>query len=37
MLLGIDLGGSDVWLELKAQQATRPCTVPRDLSVLKAN
>ena len=37
MLLGTDLGGSDVWLELEAQQATRPCTVLRDLSALKAN
>ena len=37
MLLEIDLGGSDVWLELKAQQATCPCTVRRDLSALKAN
>ena len=37
MLFEIDLGGSDVCLELKAQQATRLCTVLRDLSALKAN
>ena len=37
MLLEIDLGGSGVSLELKAQQDTRPCTVLRDLYALKAN
>ena len=37
MLLEIDLGESDVCLELKAQQVTRPGTVLRDLYALKAN
>ena len=37
MLLVTDLGGSDVCLELKAQQVTRPFTVLRDLYALKAN
>ena len=37
MLLAIDLGGSDVCLELKAQQAMRPVTVLKDLYALKAN
>ena len=37
MLLEIDLGGSDVCLELKAQQDTCPFTVLRDLCALKAN
>ena len=37
MLLEIDLGGSDVCLELKAQQDTHPFTVLRDLHALKAN
>ena len=37
MLFEIDLGGSDVYLELKAQQDTRPFTVLRDLYALKAN
>ena len=37
MLLEIDLGGSGVCLELKAQQDTCPCTVLRDLYSLKAN
>ena len=35
--LEIDLGGSDVCLELKARQDTGPCTVLRDLYALKAN
>ena len=37
MLLEIDVGGSDVCLELKAEQDTRPFTVLRDLYALKAN
>ena len=37
MLLEIDLGGFDVYLELKAQQDTCPFTVLRDLNALKAN
>ena len=37
MLLEIDLGGSDVYLELKAQQDTHPFTVLIDLYALKAN
>ena len=37
MLFAIDLGGSDVYLEPKAQQDTRPFTVLRDLYALKAN
>ena len=37
MLLEIDLAGSGVCLELKAQQDTHPCTVLRDLYALKAN
>ena len=37
MLLEIDLGGSDVCLELKAQQDRCPFTVLRDLYALKAN
>ena len=37
MLLVIDLGGSDVCLELKAQQDTCPFTVLRDLYAHKAN
>ena len=37
MLLEIDLGGSGVCLELKAQQGTRPFTVLRDLYALKVN
>ena len=37
MLLAIDLGGSNVYLELKAQQVTCPVTVLRDLYALKAN
>ena len=37
MLLEIDLGGSDMCLELKAQQDMCPFTVLRDLYALKAN
>ena len=37
MLFEIDLGGSDVYLELKVQQDTHPLTVLRDLYALKAN
>ena len=37
MLFEIDLGGSDVCLELKVQQDMRPFTVLRDLYALKAN
>ena len=37
MLLEIDLGGSGVCLELKAQQDMHPFTVLRDLYALKAN
>ena len=37
MLFEIDLGGSDVCLELKAQQDTCLFTVLRDLYALKAN
>ena len=37
MLLEIDLGGSGVCLELKAQQDMRLLTVLRDLYALKAN
>ena len=37
MLFEIDLGVSDVYLELKVQQDTRPLTVLRDLYALKAN
>ena len=37
MLLAIDLGGSDVCLELKAQQTMCPVTVLKDLYALKAN
>ena len=37
MLLVIDLEGSGVCLELKAQQDTRPFTVLRDLYALMAN
>ena len=37
MLFEIDLGRSDVYLELKVQQDTCPVTVLRDLYALKAN
>ena len=37
VLFEIDLGGSGVCLELKAQQDTCPFTVLRDLYALKAN
>ena len=37
MLLEIDLGGSGVCLELKAQQDNCPCAVLKDLYGLKAN
>ena len=37
MLFEIDLGGCDVYLELKVQQDMRPLTVLRDLYALKAN
>ena len=37
MLFEIDLGGSGMYLELKAQQDTCPFTVLRDLYALNAN
>ena len=37
MLFEIDLGGSGVYLELKAQQDMCPLTELRDLYALKAN